>query len=305
MAYSSRFTYVDEAGDSLDLDDGSTYQVIALPARGLPRLDVRAERQVGRIGGRLKSASVPMRQITLALLVRGTSLSDVEDNVQALIAHCAGSYGREEPREGVLTYTLRDASARALRGIFVGGMEASAGQRAGPWAWRFPLTFLAPHGNWYNATEQSETGTIGPAGALEFPIEFPISFGVGVPSVFITITNNGSAETESLQWEAPGPSTAPQLHTSELVRSVRFPNLTVPTGNTLKVRMGWRPDGITAFQAYLENEATGSQTNVIGYLEEASRRFWLEPGSNELLAAQDNDDATVHTVKWHDEYLGV
>lgn len=305
MAYESRLSFENEAETSLDIDDGTIYQVLRINQRGIPGLDVRVERQVGRIGGRLKSASVPARSIVIDMLVRGTSLSNLEDRVQALIAQCAGSYGREEPREGVLTYTLRDSTSRALRGIFVAGMEEAAGQRVGVWDWRLPLTFMAPHGNWYNPSEQSDTGTIGPAGSLEFPIEFPISFGPDSPSAFITLTNGGSAETESLLWEAPGPSVAPELHSSELTRSVRFPNLTVPTGNTLKVRMGWRPDGITAFQAFLENDASGDQSNMIGLLEEASRRFWLEPGSNELLVAQSNTDATVHTVKWYDEYLGV
>ena len=36
-----------------------------------------------------------------------------------------------------------------------------------------------------------------------------------------------------------------------------------------------------------------------------SRRFWLDPGTNNLFASQENDDATTHTINWYNEFIGV
>ena len=133
---------------------------------------------------------------------------------------------------------------------------------------------------------------------------FPIDFGLSQPSVSFSVNNEGSAETETLQWNVPGPSTSPQLHNITVTRAIKFENLIVPDGLTLRVRMGWQPDGIETFQAFLDDDAGGS-TNVLGSMTSTSRRFWLDPGTNNLFASQENDDATTHTINWYNEFIGV
>ena len=300
----SQWTFTNSGNVATDLDDGSTYTVVSINGKGVMPLSVQSERRFGRSGAVLRAASIPERVLTLTILIQGTSLSSLETNTHTLISRLAGSFGRETQREGKLQYTTDASNSRYLRCIASGGMDEARMSKVGKYAVALPVQFYAPHGNWYDPTQQSATGTIGPEGSLEFAYSFPMDFGLSSPSTSFSLSNAGSGETESLEWQVPGPSTGPQLHSSTVNRAVRFDDLIVPEGLTLKVRMGWQPDGVETFQAFLDDDA-GGETNVLGQLTSNSRRFWLEPSTNNLYAVQSNTDATVHTVKWYNEYIGV
>jgi hypothetical protein len=298
----SQWTFVNSGNVSTDLDDGTIYTVTAVNGKGMPQLSVRSERRFGRSGSTIRAASIPERILTLTILIQGTSASNLESRATTLISRLAGSFGRETQREGVLQYTNDAGDSRYLRAIVTSGMQENNLSRISSTS--IPVQFFASHGNFYDPSQQSTSGAIGDAGNLSFPYSYPIDFGLSSPSISFTVTNAGSAETESLEWQVPGPSTAPQLHNSTVNRALRFDNLIVPTGLTLKVRMGWQPDGVETFQAFLDDEA-GGETNVLGELTSNSRRFWLEPSTNNIFAVQSNTDATVHTIKWYNEFIGV
>ena len=300
----SQWTFVNSGNVSTDLDDGTIYTVTAINGKGMPQLSVRSERRFGRSGSTIRAASIPERVLTLTILIQGTSASNLETRATTLISRLAGSFGRETQREGVLHYTNDAGDERYLRAIVTSGLQENNISRISPTSMLLPVQFFASHGNFYDPSQQSTSGAIGDAGNLSFPYSYPIDFGLSSPSISFTVTNAGSAETESLEWQVPGPSTAPQLHNSTVNRALRFANLIVPTGLTLKVRMGWQPDGVETFQAFLDDDA-GGETNVLGELTSNSRRFWLEPSTNNLFAVQSNTDATVHTIKWYNEYIGV
>ena len=300
----SQFTFVNSGNVSTDLDDGTIYSVVTVNGKGLTPVNVKSERRFGRAGGVIRAASIPERVVALSILVQGTSETTLQTRLDTLVSRLAGSFGRETQREGVLQHTTAGGNARYLRAIAVGGLEENRVQRVGKHSMILPVQFFAAHSNWYDPSQQSSAGTIGDAGSLEFPYSYPMDFGLGSPSVSFTVTNAGSAETESLEWQVAGPSTGPQLHNSTVNRAVRFDDLIVPEGLTLKVRMGWQPDGVETFQAFLDDDA-GGETNVLGELTSNSRRFWLEPSTNSLYAVQSNEDATVHTIKWYNEFLGV
>tara|TARA_R100000995_G_C3475066_1_gene120459 strand:+ start:130 stop:1035 length:906 start_codon:yes stop_codon:yes gene_type:complete len=300
----SQWTFVNSGNVSTDLDDGTIYTVTAVNGKGMPQLSVRSERRFGRSGSTIRAASIPERVLTLTILIQGTSVSNLETRATTLISRLAGSFGRETQREGVLQYTNDAGDYRYLRAIVTSGMQENNISRISSTSMLLPVQFFASHGNFYDPSQQSTSGAIGAAGNLSFPYSYPIDFGIGSPSISFTLTNAGSAETESLEWQVPGPSTAPQLHNSTVNRALRFDNLIVPTGLTLKVRMGWQPDGVETFQAFLDDEA-GGETNVLGELTSNSRRFWLEPSTNNIFAVQSNTDATVHTIKWYNEFIGV
>jgi hypothetical protein len=300
----SQWTFVNSGNVSTDLDDGTIYTVTAVNGKGMPQLSVRSERRFGRSGSTIRAASIPERILTLTILIQGTSASNLESRATTLISRLAGSFGRETQREGVLQYTNDAGDSRYLRAIVTSGMQENNISRISSTSMLLPVQFFASHGNFYDPSQQSTSGAIGDAGNLSFPYSYPIDFGLSSPSISFTVTNAGSAETESLEWQVPGPSTAPQLHNSTVNRALRFDNLIVPTGLTLKVRMGWQPDGVETFQAFLDDEA-GGETNVLGELTSNSRRFWLEPSTNNIFAVQSNTDATVHTIKWYNEFIGV
>ena len=300
----SQWTFVNSGNVSTDLDDGTIYTVTAINGKGMPQLSVRSERRFGRSGSTIRAASIPERVLTLTILIQGTSASNLETRATTLISRLAGSFGRETQREGVLHYTNDAGDERYLRAIVTSGLQENNISRISPTSMLLPVQFFASHGNFYDPSQQSTSGAIGDAGNLSFPYSYPIDFGLSSPSISFTVTNAGSAETESLEWQVPGPSTAPQLHNSTVNRALRFDNLIVPAGLTLKVRMGWQPDGVETFQAFLDDDA-GGETNVLGELTSNSRRFWLEPSTNNLFAVQSNTDATVHTIKWYNEYIGV
>lgn len=300
----SQWTFTNAGNVATDIDDGSTYTVMSVNGKGMMPLDLRSERRFGRAGSTVRAASLPERVIVLSVLIQGSSKSNLESNATTLIGRLAGSYGRETQREGKLQYTTDAGNSRYLRCLVTGGLEESRATRVNAMSYIVPIEFFAAHGQWYDPTQQTATGTIGDAGALEFAYSYPMDFGLSSPSVSFSANNAGSAETETLEWQVEGPSTGPQLHNSTVSRAVRFDNLILPSGLTLVVRMGWQPDGIETFQAYLDDGA-GGETNVLGYLTSNSRRYWLEPSTNSLYAVQTNTDATVHTIKWYNEYIGV
>ena len=300
----SNFTFENAGNVTLVIDDGTIYSVVAVNGKGRPPLEVRAETRVGRSGATLRAVTIPPRRLQLSILVNGTSSSNLETRATALLAHLAGSYGRETQREGVLRFTTESGTQRYLNCLAIAGLDENRIQRVGVTSYLVPVTFFAAHGNWYDPSQQSASGDIGPAGNLSFPYSFPIDFGLSQPSVSFSVNNEGSAETETLQWNVPGPSTSPQLHNITVTRAIKFENLIVPDGLTLRVRMGWQPDGIETFQAFLDDDAGGS-TNVLGSMTSTSRRFWLDPGTNNLFASQENDDATTHTINWYNEFIGV
>lgn len=297
------WTFTNADGVTLNLDDGADYAVQTYGGVGLGDLDIAIEGRPDRAGGLLRTARIPARSIRLSIAAFGTSHTDLLDNARALIAHVAGSRGRREPRVGTLTYTTPGGASRALRCVGVAGFGQAARDQHSALRMNIPAQFAAAHPNWYNPTEQSAQGTTGAAGSIIYGTSvYPLNYGPNASSTLVTATVAGSAETESMLWEVPGPVTGPVLFSLDLAREVRFPNLTVPDGLTLRVRMGWRPDGIEALTALMDDGA-GSETDVIGYMRSGSRRMHLLPGANVLSAGQTSEAATVHTIKWFDEYL--
>ena len=221
----SNFTFENAGNVTLDIDDGTIYSVVAVNGKGMPPLDVRAENRFGRSGATLRAVTIPPRRLQLSILVNGTSSSNLETRATALLAHLAGSYGRETQREGVLRFTTESGTQRYLNCLAIAGLDENRIQRVGVTSYLVPVTFFAAHGNWYDPSQQSASGDIGPAGNLSFPYSFPIDFGLSQPSVSFSVNNEGSAETETLQWNVPGPSTSPQLHNITVTRAIKFENL--------------------------------------------------------------------------------
>lgn len=296
------WTFTNEAGTELDIDDGSTYIVDrALAGIGLPLVNVRDDIRARSAGSILRSAQVSARTLTLPVRVGGSSVSNHIANVEALIDQVSGSYGREEPRFGVLKYTRPDASVRSLRCV---GIEAnrSGRNRITGLISRLMLKFYADHPWWYDPTEDSGTITIGTGAAVTWPVTWPVTWGLDGQGGSVEIVNDGSAETRSLKWSVPGPVVSPALFNLTTGGYVRFTGLTVPDGLTLTVRMGWRPDGISEHKAVMV-DVGGDETNVLGWLDSGSNFFRLDPGTNLIEATQTNEAATVHTVEWFNEYL--
>ena len=82
-------------------------------------------------------------------------------------------------------------------------------------------------------------------------------------------------------------------------------DLVIPSGLSLEVRMGWRPDDPQVeLRAWVE-DAAGGRTSALGDLTATVRPLTLAPGDNLLVAtqAEDRTPATVHTVRYWREYV--
>lgn len=296
------FEFTNEAGTARNLHDGTTHWVRQFSEYGQPDLLVDLQERHGRPGATLRAATLPPRRVTLEVACRGATVAAHESTTEALLKHLAGTYGRNNPRFGVLKHTKESGAIRSLRCIGAAGLRLDTRDRWSPMGSVVRATFLADHPNWYDPAEKSANATIGSGAGLTYPITYPGTYGISAQAGSATLTNSGSAETRSLLWSVPGPSTAPAIWSATVERLLALPTLTVPTGLTLRVRMGWRPDGIAEHRAYLD-DGQGTETSVIGHLSAASRFFWLEPGANLVEVSQSNVAATVHSLKWYDEYL--
>ena len=313
MTVPSGWTFTDADGITLDLRDGTTYDVMSFEDVGYVGTRVGEDVTPGRVGGVPRKATILGRTVGMLIVVNGATVAEAEDHIQTLIARVAGSHGRDQIREGVLTATLADTSTRALRCLGIGGLKKRPRDMINPVNWELPIQFRAAHPNWYDPAESSDTATIlQSSGALRWQgvgllskqLRWPMGFGLAGFAARKTIQYDGDAESFSLIWEVPGPSISPTLQNATIGRVVALSGLIVPRELTLQVRMGWRPDGDVTFRAFL-TDGMGSETNVIQHLAAASRPIWLQPGANQLIASQENTDATVHAFRWHDEFLSI
>lgn len=296
------YTFTNEAGTTLDLDDGTTYKVIERTGRGfgLSPLSVTGTTRSNRVGMEMRGARITPRTVSMEVLVSGGTHSNTMSNIRALIKHVAGSYGRSEPRFGTLNVT-QGGSTRKLRCIGRTATKDSVNMLSATYA-IVELSFFAPHPHWYVDTEQTDTITIGSGTTPSWPFTWPVTWGLDGFSGGATIANNGDVETRSLMWEVDGPCESPALFNTTVDQYVRLENLVVPSGLTLRVRMGWRPDGVAEHRAVLV-DGSGAESSVMGWLESGASFFHLDPGNNVINASQDNEAATVHTLKWYHEYL--
>jgi hypothetical protein len=298
------YSFVNEAGTGLDLNDLSDYRIVerGITGLGLQALQLRSESRARRAGSELRTARIPARQVTLPVLVLGSSHADMLDNQNALIKHVAGSYGRATPRPGFFVVDTANNAARRLRCI-AQAVPVNYGGVQVPTRSLVEIRFFADHPFFYLNTEQTTTITIGTGSTPSWPFTWPVTWGLDGFSGGVTVNNAGDTETRSLLWSVPGPVTSPALNNQTTGTYVRFPDLVVPTGLTFKVRMGWRPDGVTEHKAVMESP-DGTETNVLGKLDNGSTFFHLEPGNNVLNATQDSPESgTVHTLGWYHEYF--
>ncbi len=313
MTIPTGWTFRNSDAVVLDLDDGTVRDVTSFEDVGYVGTKIGEDVTPGRVGGVPRKATILGRTVGMTITVTGATLAVAEDNIQTLIAHLAASHGRDRIREGILTATLADTSSRALRCMGIGGLKKRPRDLINPLNWELPVQFRAAHPHWYDPVEASDTATIlqssgalrwQPLGTLSKQLRWPMGFGIAGFAGRKTVTYNGDAESFSLLWQVPGPSTNPALQNVTIGRSISMTGLIVPLGLTLNVRMGWRPDGKVQFRAFLD-DGVGGETNVINKLAAVSRPIWLQPGANLLIATQDNTDATIHTFKWHDEFLSI
>ncbi len=297
---------VSDGSGEYDLSDGTNTFISerTVTGMGMPPINVRSDQRSRRAGVELRSAQLTPRSVGMVVRFVDSTHNNLQDRLRAAIKYMAGSYGREEPRIGQLRVTPAGESERYLRCVCVVAEKSYSNAITDVQAW-LPLRFFADHPNWYNPTEQTTTITIGSGAGNAFPLRAPFNFGLDGYSGGGTVTNSGDVETRSLLVSVPGPCTSPGIINDTVGSYVRLTDLTVPDGSTLKIRMGWRPDGIREHKAVLES-AQGDETNVLGYLDTNSAFFHLEPGANEISVVQDTPTTgTVYSLGWYHEYLSM
>ncbi len=271
---------------------------------GMPPVEIRSDIRARRAGSELKAARLTPRNVGIVVRVKDSTHANTMDRVRALIKYVAGTRGREAARFGHLRVTAAGDSEKYLRCI-CSVAPKDYGNAVTDKIVDVPLGFHAPHPNWYDPTEQTGSITIGVGGSGKWPITWPHTWPLDGFTGSATIANDGDVETRSLLWSVPGPTTSPGLSNDTIGKYVKLTDLTVAAGDTLKVRMGWRPDGVTEHKAVVEN-SSGLETNVLGFLDTGSEFFHLEPGNNVLTASQDSPQSgTVHSLAWYEEYLSV
>ncbi len=299
-------TFTPPDGVAINFDDGVTHRFLSLSGRGAPPVTPRDTPVIAGGGTTLHAADVPPREVELRFTVAGATFAALDDHLAELQADLTGANGSGIPREGVLELITYSGVTRRLRCLAVAGLERTGSSRGHTRDTR--VRFYAPHPWWYGGSEQVATITIGQPGSLRYPHGYPHGYGLDGPSGAAVITYAGTAWSQSLLWQVPGPARAPMILNAQTGRSVSFaPEFLVPPGLTLHVRMGWRPDGDgrADLRAWLEG-ASGARTSVLGSLTSAVRPVALAPGMNRIIVSQANaaTPAPVHTVRYWAEYVG-
>ena len=286
---------------------------ISASGLGTPPVRKQTTPRAGRAGASLVYVSLGARTFTLSVLVRADNAAVLQSAVNAFNSKLLLTRGLNIPREGVLTIDGYNGETRAIRCGVDAGLELGAGERISPFAHILPLQFHASNPLWYDPVQKNispvattygldapEAGGVAP----EIGTAMDWHMGIDRPRSEASLVYGGDAESFMLEIILTGPSRAPAWYNSSDAdgRLLRFDG-TVPSGQTLIVRMGRQPGHDAEFSATLGSGDDWSQFFVGG-----SRPLALFPGANTIFYEEELLDqlpSSLVSYRWYDEFLGI
>jgi phage-related protein len=267
--------WIDSDGGSLDLTDGIKYSVLqGLDGRWMPPYDMAVNKYYNAPGDQLTLQLTEPRDVTIPIVVYGTSASDFITNLRMLTDAFDPTHGM-----GKLKVVTTDSKTLYLNCHYEEGMTLPENTDTGNSTFRkFVAVFHAHEPSWYNALENELMWS-------------PYAL-AGYHSVY----NSGDVDTYPI-WEFNGPSTA----------------ITVTNFNTQKYFKFTYAMGISN-DVFQVDTRLGQQSAIVeaAYrvfqdLDTNSTLFPLVPGINVINVEVDGAvDATSYVkCRWVDRYNGV
>ncbi len=292
MTTKAKFT--NSRGQSITFDTliSAEYVLNAIPT-GFG--EVQAEKQTQKApfqdGSTVTSITLSEREISMDILIRGTSKEDISRKRQALAAVI-------DPRLGAGELIVQHDESNIYRIVCIPdayptypagkGVRSSIVQAAS-------IQLTAHDPDWTDLVER-QTDLIAFSEAFEMPFEFPLSFGVqGASQV---IYNSGNVETP-FRAELKGPNEYPRIENLTTGEKIQL-NRSLSATETLVVntQKGQK-------SAYVI-DGSGVITDVMGFLDIESTFFSLGVGANEIsYNAQSGTGASVARIFWRQRYNAI
>ena len=279
---SEKIYWIDADGGQIDLTDGVKYNVLqGVDGRFMPPFEMVTSEAYGLGGDYVRLRKTKPREITLPIIVYGTSESDTRNNLRILTAAFDPTKD-----DGKLKVVTPDSKTLLINCHYSGGMSFSETTDTGTCTFRkFVATFLCHDPYWYNALE-NELILHGSYSAQGF-----------------TIDNDGDVDTWPL-WtisggDTGGPVTIILLQNLTTGKSFNFTGINLASRDDTLV-IDTRRSSLYAWQNFYYNYFTFATIN--------SSLFPLVPGINQLYATITGADipATLYIkCRWIDKYNGV
>lgn len=242
----------------------------------------------GRDGSRGGTDYLESRTITVTVVVFGDTEAEFRANVAALRAAFQPTRaatkllrfkigGLADDEIARVECRVRAASMPIVSDWFNGVAEAV-------------VQLVAPDPLVYGDTLHSETTTLPTTeGGLEFPVEFPITFGAVSTGGRIVAENAGTWETGALI-RLDGPATTPRVEN-------------VTTGQTIELDMTIVDGDFVVIDTAARTIMLNGTSSRYSTLTADSEWFMLQPGDNELTFRAPVSSAATMTVAWRSAWL--
>lgn len=275
-------TYTPPGGSPLDLNDYTTYLLVALRNAGLAGVDQTIERTPRRRGATYVRSVLAERFLDLEIVAGAASWTALQAVRQALVAALSPEDGL-----GVLTYTPAGTGgqAYAIDCVYDAGAEFS--RPIGDGAEELYLTLRCPDPAWYDPVAKTQAFAVPDAGLdIDLNIDLDID-----PHYVSAAVAYGGTTTDRPSWSVPGPFTGLVLTNVTAGKELRIPSLTVPSGSTLVVDMDAR---------IVEVDGANRLSSM-----DAASAFWaLEAGSNTIKVRTVAGHPTA-TLTYYNRYAGI
>jgi len=274
--------WMDNDGGTIDLTDGVKYNILdGIDGRWMPPFEMIADEVYAVPGNYVRLRKTKVREVTLPIIVYGTSAADFLTNMRMLTDAFDPSKG-----DGVIRVETNDSPSKTflLTCHFLGGMSFPETYDTGNCTFRkFVASFQSHDVFWWNAQESERMWT-----------------GADI-TTYQSVYNAGDVDTYPI-WDINGSTaTVTQVQISNYTTGMDF--VFAGMGGHFDNRyyhllVDTRPGRRSATMNHVDN--------VFDHLTAASELFPLAPGTNQLFFIITGYDVDTYVkCRWRDQFYGV
>lgn len=288
---SETLVWIDADGNSTTITNQTDIEVLqGVLGRGMPPYEPIEQEVPLQPGSRLRQVKVKPREITLPIIVYGTSETNLRSNLRSF-------FGKFNPArgDGTLRVTAPGGDQREIVCRYFAGMELEEGDTtkgvSGSIFQKAILVLRAFDPYFYNVSATSETFTTGTP-ATFFPF-FPLRLTSSTVFADTTVTNGGDVEAWP-EWTIEGPGTNIVLrnYTTDRLISIST-TLTASEYITIDTRPGYK--------TVTKNDGT----NLYSLMSADSALWNLQKGANSVRLEMSSATAdSLITLSYKPRWLG-
>lgn len=289
-----RLYWVDAQSNVFELSEEAGIYVLGRTGFGMADANVYTEQVPGVDGVYYLGHVVEPRKLRLALALT----ADDETGINALRRQFVETFRRNKG-VGTLRVVKPSGTTYEIRAILQDGLSFDTPSGLGPWGLKDTLTLLCPFPFWRNANAEETVTNLGTGAVFVFPATLPTSFGAGESVSNIAMVNPGD-RAAPLHVELANACQNPKISNLTTGKFVQV-SLTLAAGERLRVKTGtWECEVVKV-------AAGGAETNVLGYLTDASDLVGLmaEPGNNTFKVEATAVEGLVATIRFLPLYCGI